>query len=228
MDSPLNTEGIEQAYELSKFLELKIQPGASDRVKDLIEIIRGNLGTSIIVSSSLRRAISTTTVSLWPRLQKNHEKIHILSSLQEMSRNIDTQSLSQVNKIADLPFSRLNKFCTNSNGTPFDPTAVYDLNEFNGNKTRSFYGIKRLKSFNEWVFKRSESTIIVGGHSLWFKNYFLTYMPHDSEHDCKKKKITNSGVVAFTIFRSEDESGLPLYRIEPASIEVVYGGFTTK
>lgn len=226
LDSPLNQDGIEQAEELSRFLESNSHPEANERIKKLLEIMKADNGSSVIVSSSLRRAISTTTVALWKRIERTHEKIIILSSLQEISRNIDTQSLSKPHQIADLPFSRITKFC-NINGA-FDPSDVYDLSENFGNKTRNFYGIKRLQAFSKWVFMRNESTIIVGGHSLWFKNFFLTYLPHKSTHEAKQKKMTNSGVVAFTLHRSEDDKGISQYRIDPDSITVLYGGFTTK
>lgn len=181
----------------------------------------------MIVSSTLRRAISTTTIALWSRVDKTGEKIHLLSSLQEISRNVDTRALSAANEIADLPFSRIIGHCTPEVGT-FNPDTIYDTSGNIGNKTRSFYGIKRLKSFNEWIFQRDESVIIAGGHSLWFKNFFQTYLPHKTVHDAKTKKIANSGAVSFTIYRAEDVDGCSLYRIDPESIEVLYGGFTTK
>jgi hypothetical protein len=132
--------------------------------------------TSVIVSSSLRRAIATTTLALWKRVSKTEEKIHILSSLQEISRNIDTYALSAANTCPDLPFRRITHHCEG-----FAPS-VFNCSDNFGNKSRSFYGIKRLKAFNDWAFNRSEDVIIVGGHSLWFKNYFQTYLPHKFDH----------------------------------------------
>lgn len=233
LDSPLNYEGIAQALELRRFLESDMHPESKDdsknddRKRDLFEIMRGERERSVIVTSSLRRAISTTTLAFWPRIEKTGEKIFILSSLQEISRNIDTRALSKAKEVADLPFSRIMPYCHLSGGD-FSPDEVYDTSENYGNKTRSFYGGKRLTSFNEWIFQREETVIIAGGHSLWFKNYFQTYMPHHADHDAKMKKITNSGAVSFTVYRAEDSEGAAQYRIEPGSIEVLYGGFTTK
>ena len=50
----------------------------------ILHALRGDDNSnSIVVTSCLRRAIATTTVSLWHRIQKHpEEKIHILSSLQ--------------------------------------------------------------------------------------------------------------------------------------------------
>eukprot|EP01039_Chlorochromonas_danica_P003907 gene3907-4270_t len=228
LDSPLNLEGIDQAVELRKFLEDSTSlKGASDEVVNHIRTLRGEGRSSIVVSSTLRRAVATTTVALWPRVERRHEKIHILSSLQEISRNVDTYSLSAAEKLADLPFNRITPHCGGTEN--FRPDQVYDTSNNFGNKSFSFYGIKRLLAFNEWAFKREEETIIVGGHSLWFKHFFQTFLPHSCHHEAKSKKMTNSGVVAFSLQQTFDtEDGLPRYRIVPESVTVVYGGFTTK
>ena len=86
-----------------------------------------------------------------------------------------------------------------------------------------------MKAFNEWAFARGEDAIIVGGHSLWFRSYFQTYLPHKLDHEAKKHKITNSGIVSFDVYTHVNESdGEHYYRIDPDSIRNVYGGFTTK
>lgn len=229
IDSPLNSEGIEQAVELSKFLGSKeailAQP---ERVTRILNIIRGESDdSSIIVTSSLRRAIATTTLAFWPRISEKKEKVHLLSCLQEISRNIDTYQLSPPQGIADLPFERLYPHCGGKDNFPVE--AVYDTSANYGNKSYSFYGIKRLRAFSDWVFLQKEvSTVIVGGHSLWFKYYFQTYLPHSFQHDAKTKKITNSGMVAFDLHEHRMEDGSIVHRIDPDSIVTLYGGFTSK
>ena len=161
IDSPLNFEGVEQACELSKFLETEAERASdSDSTRRIIDILAGRSSsdTSIIVSSSLRRAIATTTVSLWSRISKTGEKILVLSSLQEISRNIDTFQLSAPHSVADLPFKRIIPHCGGED--KFVADRIYDAAENFGNKTYSFYGIKRLRSFGEWAMKRPETTII--------------------------------------------------------------------
>jgi broad specificity phosphatase PhoE len=229
IDSPLNYEGIEQALELSRFIEGECEKVAkSDKTSRAILALAGKLpeGTSIIVSSLLRRAIATTTLSLWPRLSRTGEKVHILSSLQEISRNVDTYALSSAHTVADLPFSRISDHC--GGREKFLPAKVFDTTQNFGNKRRDFYGIKRLRAFAEWAHAQPEEIIIVGGHSLWFKYFFQTFMPHKSTHDCKNKKITNSGVVSFTLQAAKGDDGTLQFRVEPKSIQTVYGGFTTK
>jgi hypothetical protein len=229
IDSPLNHEGIEQALELRRYIEATNHPECSKTTNEVISMLRGDSDTpSVIVSSTLRRAIATTTLGLWPRVDKTEEKVIVLSSLQEVSRNVDTRALSNPKEVADLPFARIKDKCKSTKRESFDPDAIYDATENYGNKRFNFYGILRLRAFNEWAFKRSEDTIIVGGHSLWFKYFFQTYLPHSSKHDAKNKKISNSGIVTFIIYRSYGADGSPLYRIDESTIETVYGGFTTK
>eukprot|EP01041_Mallomonas_annulata_P004410 gene4410-8780_t len=225
LDSQLNIEGISQAKELWHYLEHFNESKATMKERDIVKILRGDTPEkSVIVSSNLRRAISTTTIALWPRIERTGEKVVILSSLQEISRNVDTKAVTPARTVPNL--YRLVDHC----GKPgqFNSENVYDISENHGNKKSSFYGIKRFKAFNEWVFKRNEEFIIVGGHSLWFRYFFQTYLPFKLEHVSKKLKIANSGVVAFNLHRAELADGSSRYRIDPDSIIVVYKGFSPK
>jgi len=224
IDSPLNMEGIEQARKLRGYIEGENLSFTEQ--KEYLDILKGDkTNSSVIVSSNLRRAISTVVLSLWPRLQRTKEKILILSSLQEFSRNVDTRALAEAKKIPDL--TRISDVLADE-GFKFDASSVLDPEFNNGNKTMSFYGIKRLQAFNAWVFSRPEDTIIVGGHSLWFRSYFQTYLPHSNQSlPCCKKKIVNSGVVAFSLAQSNDKNseGNYMYRIDPDSVTTVTGGY---
>lgn len=229
IDSPLNFEGIDQALELSRYIEAESEKvNKADPSYNVIRALAGKLPDhpSVIVSSSLRRAIATTTLALWPRVARTGDRIHILSSLQEISRNVDTFALSAPGTIADLPFKRIIPHCGGENA--FSVAKVYEASQNFGNKRRDFYGIKRLRAFGEWAMAQPEEIIIVGGHSLWFKYFFQTFMPHASTHDAKTKKITNSGVVSFTLHAAKGDDGTLQYRIDPASMQTIYGGYTTK
>lgn len=97
IDSPLNEDGIKQALELRNFLQTyDVSKNLKDGISEIVPSIRGDEGTcSVICSSTLRRAVSTTIISLWPRIEANPgTKVYILSSLQEISRNVDTRALS--------------------------------------------------------------------------------------------------------------------------------------
>lgn len=230
IDSFLNDDGFEQALELSRFIESnKSAIPENPQSEKFLTYLRNDSESpqSVIVSSNLRRCIATTTASLHKRLERTKEKIIVLSSLQEISRNIDTKALASAKALPDL--HRI----AGHIGKPedFRPDQMYDVTENNGNKTLYFNGIKRLKAFNDWAFKREESVIIVGGHSLWFKSYFQTYLPHASTHDSKNLKIVNSGLVGFTLHRHVDDSAAAAllgYRVEESSIVNVYGGYTKK
>ena len=223
LDSPLNEEGTEQARELRKFIET--EKGDNENLKEILSIMNGSSHeSSVIVSSNLRRAIATTSLALWPRIERTKEKILILSCCQEISPNIDTISMAPAHKLPDLNrvIGDLEK-----DGFQVDANLSFDVEENNGNKTTSFTGIKRLNQFSSWVFSRPESTIIVGGHSLWFKCFFKTFCPHSLDLPCKNKKIVNSGAVAFDLHKAKcnDEFGNPRYRVDPDSIVTVYGGY---
>ncbi len=81
-DSPLSVLGCRQALELQSFVETH-------------PLLRGSEGKSVLVSSNLRRAVSTGVIGFLPRLKRSQEKIHILSSLQEVTFNIDGVSLAK-------------------------------------------------------------------------------------------------------------------------------------
>ena len=81
-DSPLSVLGCRQAQELQNFVETH-------------PLLRGSEGKSVVVSSNLRRAVSTATIGFLHRLKRTQERIHILSSLQEVTFNIDGVSLAK-------------------------------------------------------------------------------------------------------------------------------------
>jgi hypothetical protein len=221
LDSPLNEEGIEQALQLREYIE-NDNSGTTDSEKELLDVMRGKTGTSIIVSSILRRAIATTTLAVWPRIERTGEKIHLLSHLQEISRNVDTCALSQANTVADLPFSRVSPHC---GGSDTCNSGSFNTSLNHGSKALGVKGKGRIEDFNKWAMECTEDTIIVGGHSLWFKQYFNLYLPFDSSHRAKDEKLTNSGVVAFTLHKVKGEKA---FYVDPASLQTVYGGYTKK
>jgi hypothetical protein len=83
-----------------------------------------------------------------------------------------------------------------------------------------------MKMFCDYLFSPSvkEGYVIVGGHSLWFRCFFQTFLPYTFGHMCKQKKMVNGGVVAFDLLKANTKSG-PKYMIDSESIVTVYGGF---
>merc|ERR1712084_127201 len=91
--------------------------------------------------------------------------------------------------------------------------------------------VKRQETFTEWVFKtRTEnkdvSCIIVCGHSLWFREFFKSYLPKVAVHNAKQYKMVNCGVVAFDLYRRPQKPSVVC--IKPESIKEIYGGFEVK
>lgn len=218
IDSPLSELGISQAQAMDKFLK---SDDHSKRDEDLIALLNGSRGvdSSVVVCSNLRRALATCCVGLQARLQKTGERVLVLSALQEISRNIDANSLAHANSLPDL------HACINAAWKGFNPLTVFETTLNAGNKPVFGSGLARMQAFNEWASNREEDTIVVcAGHSLWFRCFFQTYLPLSSTHEAKKKKLVNCGITSFDLSRAM-YNGNPMYRIEPESIKVLYGGF---
>uniref|UniRef100_A0A7S2CQI9 Uncharacterized protein n=2 Tax=Octactis speculum TaxID=3111310 RepID=A0A7S2CQI9_9STRA len=223
-DSPLNQEGFTQSKILKRALT---QSAVDDAEKDrYLKILNGDAGSSVLVSSNLRRAAQTAVVALWPRLEKSKDPVIVLPSLQEVSRNVDTLSIALPK--TPIPLPGIEQELQLEDGI-LDAAKVLDMSENTGNKPIFGNGKQRLEAFSRWVFEREEDTIIAAGHSLWFRHYFKTFLAteglSDLEQDAKKYKMKNCGVVAFdlTTNATKDE-----FRIKPGSIYVVYEGFEKK
>eukprot|EP00667_Euglena_gracilis_P016858 EG_transcript_17694 len=218
-DSGLNTDGVKQASGLYQTLE-KGYKGSDHEAE--FKVLRGDAGKSILVSSNLRRCVATGAIAFWGRLWRHKEKIHVLSCLQEISRNVDTLALTPPKGVPTIAMPA----DVNGKGGPLDAQYL-DGRHNEGNKPLFSNGGKRMAEFAEWAFTREEGTIIVSGHSLWFRSFFNAYLPKSFDHECKKVKIVNSGVIAFTLHRMRF-SGRMLYYIPPDSILELYGGFERK
>ncbi|CAE8583767.1 unnamed protein product [Polarella glacialis] len=234
-DSPLNDVGLKQGWELLTFLASQPtgcrQPGTAQRPveelepEDVVSIIRGDAGESVIVSSLLRRAISTGLISLSPRLLKSSvsDRVMLMTSLQEISRNVDTLALTPAKALPICPQNEaamkgMGDLMTHFYGTRLDKK--YNA----GNKTISMRANKRQEQFVKWVFEQKEvDCIIVCGHSLWFREFFKSYMPKASSHVAGTAKVVNCGVIAFDLYQNGKVT-----RIPPESIKEIYGGFEVK
>ena len=197
--------------------------------------IGGMGGKSVVVSSNLRRCIETAIIALWGRFgrptstqqqqQQQQQQLLILSDLQEASRNVDTFSLSkpmgappltQLAELMDVPADRVTK--------------MLEVTGNGGQKKIFESGLVRLQRFAAWCFdspltKGGDVTVIVSGHSLFFRTLFQAFLPHAEEHLAKTHKIANGGAVAITLQRGSVD-GMMLYRIPTASIQTIYGGWS--
>eukprot|EP00397_Hematodinium_sp_SG-2012_P053423 GEMP01063765.1.p1 GENE.GEMP01063765.1~~GEMP01063765.1.p1 ORF type:complete len:365 (-),score=61.09 GEMP01063765.1:106-1200(-) len=217
LDSPLSARGVEQTLKLLTFIESHPCEGGR-KVSTVVEVLRGQV-KSIVCSSILRCAMSTTFLTLSSRFLREHEDLRILSCLQEMSRNMDAYSLARPH-CAPQPsllerHARMMDHIRNFYHTKVNAAGNQ------GGKTITGPTVSRVEEFASWVFDQDAEWIIVGGHSHFFRNLFKAFLPKSSVHVVKEKKIAHCGVIAFDLYENGDS-----FRIDPGSIQELYGGFT--
>jgi broad specificity phosphatase PhoE len=244
LDSPLNDLGFSQAKALARSLKTYPKGRAEDRSPQLdadVASLRAESGapSSVVCTSNLRRAAQTAVVALWDRLKPAEgdaagdyqEAVKVLSCLQEVSRNVDTLSLTP--KAQGVPLQGVDACLGLGASRAVDPSILFDATSNAGNKPVFGTGLMRLEAFCAWAFEQEEEVVICAGHSLWFKHFFNTYLPkHPADHDAKDCKMKNGGCVAFTLERAPAEGGSKgkakfVYRADP-DIAIVDGGFDNK
>ena len=238
-DSPLSYLGLSQVQELADFLKSsKDEDDTSTKQKMdqtfseeerrlLLQILRNdpNAPPSKLVSSNLRRALSTVAAAFQDRLLRDpQESILILPSLQEISRNPDTLSITPAQtKVKPSWIEVSSKVC--------DFQSIFskqvDMECHIGNKPIDTNGLKRMLEFCHVVFssRLPEDYIVVGGHSIWFRSFFREFLPRDSDHVGKVKKIVNCGAIKFDLWRMTTEDGRYKFMMDEDSIRIVFGGF---
>lgn len=239
-DSPLSKTGLEQAMDLLQFLASQpagcVKAGSASsptsqlEVTDLVSIVRGDAGASVVVSSILRRAISTGVVGLSARLLKNNasDKILLMTSLQEISRNVDTLAIAPAQTVPAVPAAEaewkgMGDLIGHFYRESLDPSL------HTGNKRMNQKAMQRHDEFVTWAFSQKEyETIIVCGHSLWFREFFRSYLPAETSHEAKDKKMANCGVVAFDLHCASARTGAEVVQIRPGSVKTIYKGFEGK
>lgn len=223
VDAPLSHLGLSQVKDLATFLQKSPLDGPEGVH---IRIIRADPDAqrSKIICSNLRRAVSTLAGGLSDRLSRRPmDKILIVPCLQEISRNPDTLTITPAH--TPIQASWIEKTSTQCDFQDIF-TNQTDMSLHTGNKAVNTNGLKRMLEFCDFVFSGSvkEEYIIVGGHSIWFRYFFKTFLPYSITHVAKNKKIVNGGIVAFELAKAETRWG-PKYMIDPKSIKTVYGGF---
>eukprot|EP01095_Lingulamoeba_sp_RSL-Kostka_P002560 TRINITY_DN1343_c1_g1_i1.p1 TRINITY_DN1343_c1_g1~~TRINITY_DN1343_c1_g1_i1.p1 ORF type:complete len:349 (-),score=93.37 TRINITY_DN1343_c1_g1_i1:206-1252(-) len=226
-DSPLNSVGLHQANELRA--EIEKSEGKSyyyNILNGLTEEDGG--GSSVIISSNLRRCLSTASVALYDRVNRTDEKIIVQPFLQEISRNADTLSITPPKKSPIVSNFEQHHKILDSNKKPINIQKIcnknMDVSQNTGNKEISGTGLQRLQRFNEFISTRDEDVIIVSGHSLWFRSYFRVFIPHDIKHKGQTAKIHNGGAVAFEL-QYAGEGDNKVFKIDVDSITPVFKGF---
>lgn len=211
IDSPLSLRGHKQARSLYDHVGARVhaahEGGVQDPPEQLLAYLCSPLPSSIIVTSNLRRAIDTARIASAARLETPGERIHVLSSLQEIGRNVDTLALSDAYAIRPETLSK-------SMRMDKDHDELFNLSESHGNKSVLGSGQQRLRAFAKWVFEREEDVVIVYGHSHWFRSFCQEYFPLDVYHEAKERKLPNCSVVSF-VFEERRWSERIMHRINP-------------
>ncbi|EDQ89033.1 uncharacterized protein MONBRDRAFT_32599 [Monosiga brevicollis MX1] len=229
IDSPLCATGVEQADSARQYIKAKHT--TSDHAKFLHD------GRAILVCSNLRRCLSTAIVALYDRLKRSEEKLVILPWLQEITNNPDSVSITPA-----FTLPRPSWFDRNAPiMKPFDMNKSYatmlDPTENFGNKPVKGNGKQRIDAFNEvpalycirlilWLFSDAvdTDTVVLCGHSLWFMSYFKEFLPLDSNHPSKKKKMKNGAIVYLQVSLYETQQGkvrLDLSGLFPQTIHII-------
>ena len=233
LDTPLNALGLSQAETLQQYLENTPLNSIQDaNLRDVVACLRGDAPeNSIIVSSQLRRALATTAVALKPRLERTNEKILIHSACQEMSRNVDCMATSdpgQIPRMEGVDCGNAEEMMTKKDQDKYVADEIFNPALNGGHKPLSERGLDRILNFADWAFSRPEHTIIVGGHSLWFRNFFKCFLPIANQHPAKTCKMENGSCAVFVLNMGKNPSGAPCHWIDPASIQMVHGSFVGK
>lgn len=233
-DSPLSAKGIGQAEGVAKFLRETDVKYATPREAKFLRLIKGENADKtgegdrcVLVSSNLRRAVSTCAIAMKDRLDKKFpdDKIIILQELQEASINPDAQSITP-------PFEKLVTSFTDSEDVKNIYANQTDTSLNKGNKEITSNGLKRMDSFCKMLFSDDGNVlgkadnVLCTGHSYWFRAFFQTYLPTDFQHVCKTKKLVNGGLAGFTLCHTKVKAtGEDKYMIDPTSLTVLYAGF---
>jgi len=168
LDSPLSPKGIEQAVALRAFLA----DSCGNSGVGYIGLLKGYLEKTKktrIVSSNLRRAVTTIIIALNDRMVRTGEAVHILSELQEITRNVDSFCITppgEAPKPSQLECSLRKK---NSVDMPSLLPQRVDASGHTGPKRIFGNGESRVAQFVAMLFQSKEDCFIVGGHSLYFK-----------------------------------------------------------
>lgn len=225
-DSPLSHVGRTQAETVRNLMRNPDKANNAD-----VKVLNGTSSDrSIVVCSNLRRCISTALICMWDRLARNEERVMMIPALQEATINPDGLAITPAGR-----HPRESWMDKTFGGKGYDMARAYsrhvDSSLNTGSKALDSNGLKRMGAFNNWLFDPASAaatadTVIVAGHSLWFKSYFATFHPDEGiGRNARRKKMKNCATVAFTVERIETQSGKVVIRIDPMTTRVVHLGF---
>ncbi|PFH33637.1 phosphoglycerate mutase family protein [Besnoitia besnoiti] len=186
----------------------------------------------VLVTSNLRRAISTLLIALGPSVQVHSQTVQILSSLQESTRFPDALSLSSFSfsRKSSPPLSQLEEAIV---GASLGQLYASHLDQkFNrGNKRIYTTLVGRLFAFSAWLFAEGSTerqAVVVVGHSRWLRYFFRMFLPADQTHPAAEKKLSNCGVLKFDFLQLRQKgSARTDYLIDSRSCQLLRGAFAS-
>ena len=222
-DSPLSDVGLAQAHDLHKHIQSQIRASEGEKHQYFHKLLLDQTGSgSVLVSSNLRRALSTSALVFQERLAKTEEKILLVPHLQEISRNPDALSIMPPHAVPALSFIEAQAPEGALLAKIYAKQVEPALNS--GNKAVDCSGRDRLLRFTAWLFSQPNSALCVG-HSLWFRSFFREFLPESSKHPAKLNKLSNGAAVGFYIEKVTLKNKTVVYRIATESITLLYGKF---
>ena len=216
----------------------------------------GNGRRVIYATSNLRRAVLTTLILFKDRLKGTKgaqetgrrliKDIHILSSLQEFSTNIDSEPVTPLGEIPYLTYA-----LNGDNMCPFEVEAMKALFSVQCNKEnvnlRDEPAVPILREFCRWVHYMSENgvhgeeivpvsaiskgatDIVIVGHSIWFRQFYnlfsvkITKDPIAQEIKSSFQKISNQAIVKFELNLEHADDGQKSCSVAPHTTKMVNG-----
>ena len=242
-DAPLTPEGVAESLDLARAVRGGLVPGLAPRAD------------VVVVASNLRRAMETAHIGLAPLLKgPNRTTIAVASSMQESCCHLDALSLHETGG----PLNP-NVMLWTSDGATRRPLGAHPSLRFNvthqprnaGDKYA--WQVRRGLRWGVWerqnffvhaafhgrFFSRAERTqptpptIVVVGHSAWFRRFFLRYAPPPGTDPVDallatagRTKLSNCGAAAFEMqLGPAGRTGRRAPVISPGSLSVAYGRF---
>ncbi|KAK1937415.1 hypothetical protein X943_001680 [Babesia divergens] len=212
-DSPLSTNGINQALEFS----MHLTNPESTKTNDVKALKKDFAQKVAMFTSNLRRAQSTMMLALQDRLHHNEETITVLNELEEATRNPDCVPLSTSLKSSTIPFLEYMMLP--------DKTKTYSkiLKRSHEDDISRLSLYEKMLMFNERIFRQPEDIIIVCGHSRWIMQYLDVFLPQQaSDVEFRKRKVGNVDTLRFDVTKKEFKNGESMYMVEPGSVKLVY------
>lgn len=199
--------------------------------------------------SNLRRAILTALIAFEPRIKQSNKDLlmirnmHVLNSLQEITKNIDSDAVTPPYSLPLLSFDDAQCPFTQKRMADFFITECSEADNKDDRLSNS-----GLDSFCAWLREmsvRGEPTadasvqaldedgvtdFVIAGHSMWLRKFFQNYIgkgaanPSESGIRSSTKVLSHEAVVKFEVDLPA-EGGCT---IVPGKTDIIYGGLKNR